>query len=140
VGHRIGMAVVCLHISAVLYLLAGVLMLLFYVAEEKTGAGFAFGLGILVFCLALIAGIEFVVFGLQRREFWAWIAGLCIFGISIDSRGQRLYRFVVERFLRRVFLGGPSRSRWRERRTSLPPPSRSALAIRSSNHRIGSSP
>lgn len=53
------MAIVCLHISAVLYILVGV--------------------------LALAAGIEFVFVGLRRRKRWDWIAGLCVFGIYLPS-------------------------------------------------------
>ena len=84
-GHRIGMAIVCLHISAVLYLLVGALLPLLFVSRDMTGADLTFGLGFLVFCLALVCGIEFVVVGLKRRKFWAWIAGLCIFGIYLPS-------------------------------------------------------
>jgi len=90
VSHRIGMAVVCLHISAVLYLLVGILPLLFFfLSEDTSGAeatlGIALSIGLLVLCLALIAGVEFVASGLRRRKFWAWIAGLCIFAIYLPT-------------------------------------------------------
>lgn len=83
--HRIGLAVVCLHISAVLYLLAGVLMFPLFLADDETGFGLAFAAGLLVFCLTMIVGIEFVAYGLGRRRFWAWVAGLCIFGVYVPS-------------------------------------------------------
>ncbi len=79
------MAVVCLHISAALYLLVGVGLLLFLRSEDETGSGLAVGVAFLVLCLALISGIEFVVYGLQRRKLWAWVAGLCIFGLYLPS-------------------------------------------------------
>jgi hypothetical protein len=82
--HRIGIAIVCLHISAVLYFMVGVLILgIFAINEHEAGTGA--GLCMFVFCVALIAGIEVVVHGLHQRKFWAWIAGLCIFGMYIGS-------------------------------------------------------
>ena len=83
--HRIGLAVVCLHISAVLYLLVGLLMFPLFLADDHTGIGLPLAVGMFVFCLALIAGVEFVAFGLGRRKFWAWVAGLCIFGTYAPS-------------------------------------------------------
>jgi hypothetical protein len=38
-----------------------------------------------LFCIALIVGIEFVAAGLRRRALWAWVAGLCIFGLYVPS-------------------------------------------------------
>src|SRR6266849_1178427 len=84
--HKIGLAISCLHISAVLYLIVGVLMFaLFTRDKDETGLGLAFAIGTLLFCLALIAGIEFVVYGLRNRKFWAWVAGLCVFGVYLPS-------------------------------------------------------
>jgi hypothetical protein len=78
--HKIGMAIVCLHISAVLYLLVGLLLVL--MANEAAGGT---AICLLVFCVALAGGIEVVVSGLHQRKFWAWIAGLCIFGMYVPS-------------------------------------------------------
>jgi len=83
--HRIGVAIVCLHISAVLYLLAGLLIFPLLTAEDDSGLGFTMAVLLFIFCLALIAGIEVVVFGLRQRKFWAWVAGLCIFGLYVPS-------------------------------------------------------
>lgn len=83
--HKIGLATTCLHISAALYLIIGVLGFPLFMADDDTGLGLTFAVGMLVFCLALIAGIEFVVYGLHRRKYWAWVAGLCIFGIYAPS-------------------------------------------------------
>jgi hypothetical protein len=84
VQHRIGLATICLHISAVLYLLAGLLFPVL-LADEQTGVGMAFAVILLVVCLAIVVGIEIVAYGLHRRRYWAWIAGLCIFGLYLPS-------------------------------------------------------
>jgi hypothetical protein len=84
VRHRIGLAVACLHISAVIYVLVG-LFLLFMSRAELQGPALLFAVGLGVFWLALIVGIEVVAAGLNRRKFWAWIAGLCIFGMYTPS-------------------------------------------------------
>jgi hypothetical protein len=83
--HKIGLTIVCLHISAVLYLLIGVLVLLLFSGEGEAGVGLPFAIGMFIFCLALVAGIEFVVYGLHQRKFWAWAAGLCICGMYVPS-------------------------------------------------------
>jgi hypothetical protein len=79
------MAVVCLHISAGLYVLIGVALVPMFLDADPSGLGMAFAAGTLVFCLALAGGIEFVVWGLGRRKFWAWVAGLCLFGLYVPS-------------------------------------------------------
>jgi hypothetical protein len=87
------MAVVCLHIIAVVYLLVGVMAfwLLNFSADalaaSRPGKNPAFSVGLLLFCLAMSAGSEFVVYGLRRRKFWAWVAGLCIFGLGMVMCG-----------------------------------------------------
>jgi hypothetical protein len=83
--NKIGLTIVCLHISAVLYLIVGLLMLLLVSGEDEAGVGLPFAIGMLVFCLALVAGIEIVVYGLHQRKFWAWVAGLCICGMYVPS-------------------------------------------------------
>jgi hypothetical protein len=83
--HKIGLATVCLHISAVLYLIVALLMFPLFTAVDDTGWGLLFAIGMFILCLGLIAGIEFVVYGLHRRKFWAWVAGLCIFGLYAPS-------------------------------------------------------
>ena len=77
-GHRVGMAIVCLHISALLYLLVGVMM--FLLVDDQR-----FAIGMFIFCVALILGIQFVANWLKRRRFWAWVAGLCIFAVYTPS-------------------------------------------------------
>lgn len=83
--HRIGLATTCLHISAVLYLIVGVLMFPLFMADDESGLGMVFAIVLFALCLALITGIEVVAYGLRRRKFWAWVAGLCIFGLYTPS-------------------------------------------------------
>lgn len=83
-GHKIRLAIVCLHISAGLYLLVGPLLFLLLEGDD-TKLRLAIGAGMFIFCLILVAGIELVVYGLLRRKFWAWVAGLCIFGLYLPS-------------------------------------------------------
>ncbi|MBL8792282.1 MAG: hypothetical protein JNM56_00100 [Planctomycetia bacterium] len=102
---KISFATASLHISTFLYLLVGLSTFAFFAfwlpyeqaASEAprrqslaTGGQFDYvtlGIGVfmLLFCLALIVGIEAVAWGLQRRKFWAWIAGLCIFAMYVPS-------------------------------------------------------
>lgn len=82
--HRIGLAVACLHISAVLYLAVGVgMFFLFSAVDDPNGMNTPIAVFMLAFCLGLIVGIEVV--GLRRRKFWAWVAGLCVFGMYATS-------------------------------------------------------
>lgn len=83
--HKIGLAAVCLHISAALYVIVGLLMFPLFMSDDETGLGLPLAIVMLLVCLALAAGIEFVVYGLHRRKFWAWVAGLCIFGLYAPS-------------------------------------------------------
>lgn len=83
--HRIGMALVCLHISAFLYVLVGLLLIPLFLFEDDSGLGLVFGVFGLLFCLALAIGIEVVAWGLRKRKFWAWVAGLCLFGMYVPS-------------------------------------------------------
>jgi hypothetical protein len=84
--HRIGMSIVCLHVSAALYLIVGLAMFpLFSMDDEMGSAGPLIAVLMFAFCLALIVGIEFVVWGLKKRRYWAWIVGIVIFGIYLPS-------------------------------------------------------
>lgn len=81
-SHRIGMAIVCLHISAVLYVLVGLLMFPLLADEE---GGRTMAIAMFAFCVACAIGAEVVAWGLWRRKFWAWVAGLCVFGLYTSS-------------------------------------------------------
>jgi hypothetical protein len=101
---KIIFATVSLHLSAFLYFLVGLGMLALFVfwlpfehaasempqrrqlgTGQRDDVGLGIGLFMFLFCLALIVGIEVVAYGLERRKFWAWIAGLCIFGLYVPS-------------------------------------------------------
>ena len=82
--HKIGLAHVCLQVSALLYLLVGLLMMALS-TDPEAEIDSRLAVGILVLCLVVIVGIEIVAYGLHRRKFWAWVAGLCIFAIYLPS-------------------------------------------------------
>jgi hypothetical protein len=86
--NRVAIALVCLHISAVIYLILGLGFLgLCFVADfgAHRAIAIAFGVVMLITCIALVIGIEVVASGLRRHRFWAWVAGLCIFGLYVPS-------------------------------------------------------
>jgi hypothetical protein len=60
-------------------------MFVFAVFRDRTAPGLLLGIVMLAVCLAIVIGIEFVKNGLRKRKFWAWVAGLCIFGIYLPS-------------------------------------------------------
>ena len=86
----VGMALVCLHISAALYVVAGLGLYALFSGDlahsPELGSGAeTFGAVIAVFCIALAVGVEVVAYGVHRRKFWAWIAGLVVFGLYLPS-------------------------------------------------------
>jgi hypothetical protein len=83
--HRIGLAITCLHISAALYGVLAIVVLLLFLSVARTGVGFLVGFGLAGFCVSLTVGLELVVAGLKERKFWAWVVGLCIFVIYTPS-------------------------------------------------------
>ena len=82
--HRIGLALGCLHVSTGLYVLLGVCLLLIS-ADGPAGLPPAVGVPLAAFSLAIGAGVEVVAAGPRRRKFWAWVAGLCVFGTYATS-------------------------------------------------------
>ncbi|HKB03910.1 MAG TPA: hypothetical protein VKD90_16935 [Gemmataceae bacterium] len=82
--HRIGLAIACLHVSAALYLLVGALMFSPYLLSD-TGPSLPAAIALAALCLGLSAAAEVIAAGLRRRRLWAWIAGLCVFGMYLPS-------------------------------------------------------
>lgn len=76
---RLGMTIVCLHISAVLYVAIGILMYMLLQEQVLLAVLFA------VFSIALAVGVEVVVSGLKNKRFWAWVAGIIICGTYVPS-------------------------------------------------------
>ena len=85
--HRIGAAVACLRISAVLYVLAGLLLCPVMTAGFDDLSAFALvsAFGMFGFCVVLAILIGKLVDGLEDREVWAWAAGLRVFGMYAFS-------------------------------------------------------
>ena len=84
------LALVSLHISAVLYVLLGLILPTVLssdsASQHNAGAvGAIFGIFIAAFCMVLAAGVEVVAYGIHKRRFWGWIAGLIVFGIYTPS-------------------------------------------------------
>ena len=83
---RIGVAAICLHISSAVYVIAGVAFVGCSLLPTQTtrvpaGAGLAGG----VLCLAFAAGVEMAAWGLGRRRYWGWVAGVCILTLYIPT-------------------------------------------------------
>jgi multidrug efflux pump subunit AcrB len=82
--HRIKMAVVCLHISALLNLIPALgLVLGLYFSNLGAKINPSLVLCAAALCLGLAIANEILAAGLKRRKLWAWIAGLCLFGIYL---------------------------------------------------------
>lgn len=90
-GHRIGLATVSLHVSALLYVGIGIGMPSFFAWLEREDpsmpGGFAGALGMAMggLCIVLAVGVEVIAWGVSKRKPWAWFAGLCVFGLYLPS-------------------------------------------------------
>lgn len=96
---RLSITVVCLHISAALYVLLGIgfaFFLGFYsfsqfaLADPSVSSVSQFGgifLSVLIFVLFLLlaVGVEVVVWGLRKLKYWAWIVGIVICALYVTS-------------------------------------------------------
>lgn len=87
--NRVTTAVVCLRISAAIYLLLGLYFLrLPFAPEFGYRLPAAFGVVGLVVCAALTLGTEALVAGLRRRRIWDWVAGSrAVFRIGVQDAG-----------------------------------------------------
>jgi hypothetical protein len=80
--HKIKFATIALRISTGMYVLVGLsLFALSFTGNQNK----LFYTILAVFALALAVGVEFVRGGIIQRKFWAWVAGLCIFGLYTPS-------------------------------------------------------
>ncbi|NJN59278.1 MAG: hypothetical protein HC879_18150 [Leptolyngbyaceae cyanobacterium SL_5_9] len=94
---RLGITIVCFHISAALYVLLGIGLAIFFgfiatqpaSPEEYSIAvqplGIFLGVFTLIFSFLLAAGVEVVVWGLRKLKYWAWIVGIVICALYITS-------------------------------------------------------
>jgi hypothetical protein len=88
--HRIGMSIVCLHIAAAFYAIAGVTAVLVAIFAPEEAREMAvigrIAMGVVAFLSFTFATVaEVVAWGLRRRMFWAWILGLIVFGTYVLS-------------------------------------------------------
>lgn len=85
---RTGMAIVCLHLSAVLYvsLLAVGVYLMWLIPNISENDPYAYYLALILMplglCMAIV--IEWIAHGLRRQQVWAWWAGLGIFVVFVS--------------------------------------------------------
>jgi hypothetical protein len=83
--HKLVLATVCLHTSAILYLGLGAGLL---VAISGLASG-PFERAALVFlgsfCIVLALAVEVIAYGVARRWLWAWIVGVCVFCLYVPS-------------------------------------------------------
>lgn len=96
---RLGITIVCLHISAALYVLLGIGFALFIgfftsseymMSDPSATAGTQFAavfVGVVIFALFLLlaVGVEVVVWGLKKLRYWAWIVGIVVCALYITS-------------------------------------------------------
>ena len=86
--HKVNLALISLHALAVIYLLIGVAFVLFLaMTSDPDSFAFMLTIGVVtaVVCSAVAFGIEVVAYGVSRRKFWGWVAGLCVFGLFLMS-------------------------------------------------------
>ena len=85
--HRIGAAAVCLRISAVIYVLVGLLFFPLMTAgfDDMSAFPLLAAFGMFAFCVVLAILLGRLIEGLWDRKLWAWAAGLAVFGIYIPS-------------------------------------------------------
>lgn len=84
---KIGFAVTCLHISAVLYLLIalGGTAGMFILPDMPAGLRLVMAGMWIVVGFAMIVLVEAVAWGLKRRKFWAWVVALGVFALYVPS-------------------------------------------------------
>ncbi|MEN6356082.1 MAG: hypothetical protein ABFD83_03245 [Armatimonadota bacterium] len=75
---RLIITVVCFHVSAVIFVLEG--LLAFGLAAGNIGIW-----SVAVYIAACITSFEIVVMGLRKQRRWAWIIGIVLSGIIIVS-------------------------------------------------------
>ncbi len=86
--NRTAMAIVCLHLSAVLYVLLFAVgaYLMWLIPNISENDPYAWYLALILMPLGLFMAIviEWVVRGLRRQQFRAWLAGMGIFIVFVS--------------------------------------------------------
>ena len=88
-NHRLGMAITCLRISTILYVVLSI-FLAFYLftgpADPAAAPSARYLLGLMVLlCLSMAIVPETAIVGIKRRRSWGWVLGLIIFGLYLPS-------------------------------------------------------
>ena len=79
------MAIVCLRISTIPYAALAALLALRLITVGESSDWTRLAICVIVFCVAMVVGIELLVAGLRGKEFWAWVVGLVLFGLYVPS-------------------------------------------------------
>src|SRR3989338_8246772 len=87
-NQKLNKTIIVLHISAVIYLLAGVMLLIFSfflpsVLDEEPFFKTTFVLSA-VLSIAFGIFVEIVIKSLKKHKFWAWITGIFFVGLYIQ--------------------------------------------------------
>jgi hypothetical protein len=88
---KLRMTVICFHISAVLYVVLGILLLVIFASfplsdlQIPNRFWLTYGIISCLLCIALAIGVEIVVWGLTKLKYWAWIVGIMICGLYVTS-------------------------------------------------------
>ncbi len=80
---RVPIALFCLHVSAAIYAALGLVFLFADLPSElSTGA-----INVMLAAVAIgcAVGVELVAYGIRKRRFWGWVAGLVVFGMYVPS-------------------------------------------------------
>ncbi len=84
---RVSLAVLGLRISAIIYylLMVGCLVLALVSSESPENKDSFFGWFLFIFLIPFVVFLEFVIHFLQKRRFWAWVAGLILGALYAPS-------------------------------------------------------
>jgi len=78
------LATVMLHLSVFLYVIIGAVCLVIAGTADSSFEQAALT-ALAGSCFLLALGVEVVAYGVHRRRYWGWIAGLCVFGVYVPS-------------------------------------------------------
>jgi hypothetical protein len=85
------LTLICLHISAVLFLVCGATLAWKPLWDARSVDRESLWLAVMLtamlvgVCAMLVAGIEVIAYGVAQRRRWAWIAGVGLFATFVPS-------------------------------------------------------
>jgi hypothetical protein len=85
--HRVGVTITILHICAFLNLLLAIGCAWLAISETGVSPGLRPGKlwFVTVLCATFAIGQEITVWGLKRRQFWAWVSGICLSALIVPT-------------------------------------------------------